>query len=80
MPAAIQARDAAVLVSGGVDSATLCIELLRESSRVFPIYVEAKNAKRNEDDVAATKEIADRCSGLFKIITQEEAEPRKPEK
>ncbi len=30
---------AAVLVSGGVDSAVLCVDLLREHSKVHPIYV-----------------------------------------
>jgi 7-cyano-7-deazaguanine synthase len=34
-----QPRSAAVLCSGGLDSAVLCIELLREFDRVFPIYV-----------------------------------------
>jgi 7-cyano-7-deazaguanine synthase len=32
-------RDAAVLVSGGVDSAVLYVDLLGEFDRVFPIYV-----------------------------------------
>ncbi|MFO0953881.1 MAG: 7-cyano-7-deazaguanine synthase [Isosphaeraceae bacterium] len=32
-------NDAAVLVSGGVDSAVLSVDLLREFGRVFPIYV-----------------------------------------
>lgn len=31
--------DAAVLVSGGVDSAVLCVDLLGDFARVFPIYV-----------------------------------------
>lgn len=35
----IHDRDAAVLVSGGVDSAILCVELLKEYSGVHPIYV-----------------------------------------
>jgi 7-cyano-7-deazaguanine synthase len=30
---------AAVLVSGGLDSAILCVHLLRDFSRVFPLYV-----------------------------------------
>ena len=30
---------AAVLVSGGLDSAVLCVHLLRDFSRVFPLYV-----------------------------------------
>jgi 7-cyano-7-deazaguanine synthase len=33
------ARSAAVLCSGGLDSAVLCVELLREFDEVFPIYV-----------------------------------------
>lgn len=32
-------RDAAVLVSGGVDSAVLAVDLLKEHPRVHPIYV-----------------------------------------
>lgn len=31
--------DAAVLVSGGVDSSVLCVDLLADFARVFPIYV-----------------------------------------
>jgi 7-cyano-7-deazaguanine synthase len=33
------AHDVAVLVSGGMDSAILCVDLLRQFARVFPIYV-----------------------------------------
>jgi 7-cyano-7-deazaguanine synthase len=33
------ADDVAVLVSGGADSAILCVDLLREFARVHPIYV-----------------------------------------
>jgi 7-cyano-7-deazaguanine synthase len=33
------ARSAAVLCSGGLDSAVLCVDLLREFDEVFPIYV-----------------------------------------
>jgi 7-cyano-7-deazaguanine synthase len=32
-------RDAAVLVSGGMDSAILSVDLLRQFARVYPIYV-----------------------------------------
>jgi 7-cyano-7-deazaguanine synthase len=39
MPLPPRGRDAAVLVSGGVDSAVLTVDLLAEHSRVFPIYV-----------------------------------------
>src|SRR4051812_7295912 len=31
--------DVAVLVSGGIDSAILCVDLLREFARVHPLYV-----------------------------------------
>src|SRR5438067_960379 len=31
--------DVAVLASGGIDSAVLCIDLLREFARVHPLYV-----------------------------------------
>ncbi len=34
-----EARSAAVLCSGGLDSAVLCVDLLREFDQVFPIYV-----------------------------------------
>jgi 7-cyano-7-deazaguanine synthase len=33
------ARTAAVLVSGGLDSAILCVDLLRDYSRVYPLYI-----------------------------------------
>ncbi len=39
MPLSHPAGDAAVLVSGGVDSAVLCVDLLGEFARVHPIYV-----------------------------------------
>jgi 7-cyano-7-deazaguanine synthase len=39
MPSPPGGRDAAVLVSGGIDSAVLTVDLLREHPRVFPIYV-----------------------------------------
>jgi 7-cyano-7-deazaguanine synthase len=39
MPEPPPGRDVAVLVSGGVDSAVLCVDLLREFDRVFPLYV-----------------------------------------
>jgi 7-cyano-7-deazaguanine synthase len=32
-------RDVAVLASGGIDSAILCVDLLREFTRVHPLYV-----------------------------------------
>lgn len=32
-------RDVAVLASGGIESAVLCVDLLRECARVFPLYV-----------------------------------------
>lgn len=32
-------RDVAVLASGGIESAVLCVYLLREFARVFPLYV-----------------------------------------
>ncbi len=38
MPGPIK-NSAAVLVSGGLDSAILCVHLLREFSRVIPVYV-----------------------------------------
>lgn len=34
-----RASDVAVLVSGGLESAILCVDLLRHHERVFPIYV-----------------------------------------
>jgi 7-cyano-7-deazaguanine synthase len=39
MPSPLGGRDTAVLVSGGVDSTVLTVDLLREYSRVFPVYV-----------------------------------------
>ena len=39
MPRSHLQGDAAVLVSGGVDSAVLCVDLLREFRSVHPIYV-----------------------------------------
>src|SRR5260370_28459525 len=39
MPEPAPGRDAAVLVSGGVDSAVLCIDLLRRFAQIWPIYV-----------------------------------------
>jgi 7-cyano-7-deazaguanine synthase len=39
MPEPTPGRHAAVLVSGGVDSAVLCVEMLGQYDRVFPIYV-----------------------------------------
>ena len=39
MPRSHPEGDAAVLVSGGVDSAVLCVDLLREYRSVYPIYV-----------------------------------------
>jgi 7-cyano-7-deazaguanine synthase len=35
----LSGRDAAVLVSGGMDSAVLCVDMLSDFERVFPIYV-----------------------------------------
>ena len=35
----LRGRDAAVLVSGGMDSAILCVDLLGGFERVFPIYI-----------------------------------------
>lgn len=35
----LNAPSAAVLLSGGIDSAVLCVELLRHHSRVAPLYV-----------------------------------------
>src|SRR5438067_2422191 len=32
-------REVAVLASGGIDSAILCVDLLREYARVQPLYV-----------------------------------------
>jgi 7-cyano-7-deazaguanine synthase len=32
-------RTSAVLISGGIDSAILCIELIRDFSRVIPLYI-----------------------------------------
>jgi 7-cyano-7-deazaguanine synthase len=39
MPQERTGREVAVLVSGGMDSAILCVDLLRQYARVFPIYV-----------------------------------------
>lgn len=39
MPESVAGRDAAVLVSGGLDSSVLCDELGSDFARVFPIYV-----------------------------------------
>lgn len=39
MPDHSAGRNVAVLVSGGVDSAILCVDLLREFTQVFPLYV-----------------------------------------
>lgn len=39
MPDDAVCHDLAVLVSGGVDSAILCVDSLRWATRVFPIYV-----------------------------------------
>jgi 7-cyano-7-deazaguanine synthase len=39
MTQSTRGNDVAVLVSGGVDSAVLCVDLLREFDRVFPIYM-----------------------------------------
>ncbi|WP_422930315.1 7-cyano-7-deazaguanine synthase [Singulisphaera sp. PoT] len=35
----LKSRGVAVLVSGGADSAILCVDLLRDFDRVFPLYV-----------------------------------------
>src|SRR2546423_735083 len=39
MPDPFPAGDVALLVSGGLESAFLCVDLLRRSSRVCPLYV-----------------------------------------
>lgn len=39
MPAASTPSDVAVLVSGGLDSAILCVDLRKRGARVFPLYV-----------------------------------------
>jgi 7-cyano-7-deazaguanine synthase len=39
MPEVAPVREVAVLVSGGIESAILCVDLLREFRRVHPLYV-----------------------------------------
>ncbi len=39
MPDLSPGRDVAALVSGGIDSAILCVDLLRAYTRVFPLYI-----------------------------------------
>src|SRR5262249_38292545 len=39
MPDDATSREVAVLVSGGMDSAVLCVDLLKRFSRVFPLYL-----------------------------------------
>src|SRR5262245_531525 len=35
----VEQNSVAVLMSGGLDSAVLCVDLLREYPRVFPLYI-----------------------------------------
>jgi 7-cyano-7-deazaguanine synthase len=35
----LKGRDVAVLASGGIESAVLCLDVLRQAARVFPLYV-----------------------------------------
>lgn len=57
----LRGHDVAVLASGGVESAILCLDLLREASRVFPLYV--RFGLRWEDvELAHLRTFLDRCA------------------
>ena len=68
-----QESSAAVLLSGGLDSAVLCMELLRDHRQVFPLYVRC--GLRWEDvELAAARSFlaASHVHGLEPLVVLEE--------
>jgi 7-cyano-7-deazaguanine synthase len=66
-------QSAAVLISGGLDSAVLTIELLRDFARVYPLYI--RSGLRWEDiEVAALRRFLDevRREGLEPLVVLDE--------
>lgn len=68
-----ECESAAVLVSGGLDSAILCVELLRSYSKVVPIYVRA-GLWWEDAEIAALRRFlaAVAASGLDPLVTLDE--------
>jgi 7-cyano-7-deazaguanine synthase len=66
-------RTAAVLVSGGIDSAILSVDLLRDFERVVPIYIRA-GLWWEEAELAALNRFlnAVACDGLDQLVTLDE--------
>ena len=66
-------ESAAALVSGGLDSAILCVELLRHYSRVVPIYIRA-GLRWEDAEIAALRRFLDAVDapGLEPLVTLDE--------
>src|SRR5262245_1212863 len=64
---------AAVLISGGLDSAVLAVDLLRGFARVFPLYLRS-GLRWEEDEIAALGRFLDevRREGLEGLVVLEE--------
>jgi 7-cyano-7-deazaguanine synthase len=63
----------AVLISGGLDSAVLCVDLLREHPRVFPLYIRC-GLKWEDAELAAARAFlaAVREPGLEELVVLDE--------
>jgi 7-cyano-7-deazaguanine synthase len=69
-----QTRDrVAVLLSGGLDSTVLCVDLLRDYAQVFPLYVRC-GLRWEEVELAATRDFLKRVrmEGIQPLVVLEE--------
>jgi 7-cyano-7-deazaguanine synthase len=66
-------QPAAVLISGGIDSAILCIELLRDFSRVIPLYIRS-GLRWEEAELSSLKRFLDaaRVAGIESLVVLDE--------
>jgi 7-cyano-7-deazaguanine synthase len=66
-------RTVAVLISGGLDSSVLCVELLRDHDRVIPIYVRG-GLRWEQVELAATEAFlaAAQGPGLDRLVVLDE--------
>jgi len=66
-------RTAAVLISGGLDSAILCIDLLRDFSRVAPLYIRS-GLRWEKAEISSLERFLDavKTEGLERLVALDE--------